>query len=162
MKTYILSFLVSIAIWTPSRGQDGSDILYGNVSQLDESYVGDFVHLDFYSRSFRGAVIDTIAIVVGDNPIKFIEHRRDNGFNNWFHEQYLESLESMDGLTIRIEKFRLEKITIDSVFVMVFLEYYKQGKVLSERSRQRITQFPKIIIAEVLVSAESHRRQKSR
>ncbi len=143
-------------------GQDGSDILYGKVDRLDESYLGDFVHLDFYNRSFRGIPIDTIAILVEGKLIEFVEHRKDDGFNNWFDRQYLESLEKTDGLTIRVVKCRLDKITRDSVFVTSFLEYYKDDKLLPERSKEIANEFPRTIIAEVLVSADSHRGQRER
>jgi hypothetical protein len=136
--------------------------LYGKVDRLDESYLGDFVHLDFYNRSFRGISIDTISILVEGKLIEFIEHRKDNGFNNWFDGQYLESLEKPDGLTIRVVKCRLDKITTDSVFVTSFLEYHEDDKLLPERSKEIANEFSKTIIAEVLVSADSHKGQRAR
>ncbi len=153
----LIIILVALTTWTPLRGQDGSDILYRAVDRLDESYIGDFVHLDFYSRSFRGIAIDTIAIVVEGKLTKFVEHRKDNGFNNWFDRQYLESLEKTDGLIIRVMKSRLDKITTDSVFVTSFLEYYRDDTLLPERSKEIANEFPRTIIAEVLVSADSHK-----
>jgi hypothetical protein len=162
MRIQLLTFLITLTTWTTLIGQDGSDILYKKVDWLDESYLGDFVHLDFYNRSFRGIAIDTIAIVVDGKLTMFVEHRKDNGFNNWFDRQYLESLEMTDGITIRVVKCRLDKITTDSVFVTSFLEYYKNDKLLPERSKEIASEFPKTIIAEVLVSADSHKGQKSR
>jgi hypothetical protein len=162
MRTQLLTFLITLISWTTLLGQDGSDILYGKVDRLDESYLGDFVHLDFYNRSFRGIPIDTIAILVEGKLIEFVEHRKDDGFNNWFDRQYLESLEKTDGLTIRVVKCRLDKITRDSVFVTSFLEYYKDDKLLPERSKEIANEFPRTIIAEVLVSADSHRGQRER
>lgn len=160
MKTQLIIILLALTTWTPLLGQDGSDILYRTVDRLDESYIGDFVHLDFYNRSFRGKAIDTIGIVVDGKLIKFTEHRKDNGFNNWFDRQYLESLEKTDGLIIRIVKSRLDKITADSVFVTSFLEYYKDDKLLEERTKEIENGFPRTIIAEVLVSADSHKGQR--
>lgn len=132
------------------------------LTKLDESYLGDFVHLDFNNRSFRGIAIDTIAILVEGKLIEFVEHRKDNGFNNWFDRQYLESLKKADGLTIRVVKCRLDKITTDSVFVTSSLEYFKDDKLLPERSKTITNEFPKTIIAEVLVSTDSHKGQGTR
>ena len=162
MRTQLLSFLITLITWTTLLGQDGSDILYKKVDQLDESYLGDFVHLDFYNRSFRGIAIDTIAIAVEGKLIKFVEHRKDNGFNNWFDRQYLESLEKTDGLTIRVVKFRLDRITTDSLSATSFLEYYKDDGLLPERSKEIANEFPRNIIAEVLVSGDSHKVQRPR
>ena len=162
MRTQLLIFLITLTIGTTLRGQDGSDILYGKVDRLDESYLGDFVHLDFYNRSFRAMAIDTISIVVEGKLIKFVEHRKDNGFNNWFDRQYLESLEKTDGLTIKVVKCRLDKMTTDSVFVTSFLEYFKDEKLLPHRSNEIANEFPRTIIAEVLVSEDSHKRQGAR
>ena len=162
MKTQLVVILLALTIWTPLLGQDGSDILYGTVDGLDESYIGDFVHLDFYNRSFRGKAIDTIGIVVEGKLIKFVEHRKDNGFNNWFDRQYLESVEETDGLIIRIVKSRLDNITANSVFVTNFLEYYKDDKLMPERTKEIENEFPRAIIAEVLVSADNHKRQRSK
>jgi hypothetical protein len=155
MKTLLL-FLITLTSWTTLYGQDGSDILYSRVNQLDESYIGDFVHLDFYRRSFHGINIDTVTIVIDQNPIKFIEHREDTGFNNWFQGQYLESLKKIEGFDIRVVKCRLDKISKDSVFVTAFLEYYKGDKLVPEMSKEVQNEFSRKIIAEVLVSEKSH------
>lgn len=162
MRTQLVTFLITLTTWINLFGQDGSNILYGKVDRLDESYLGDFVHLDFYNRSFRGVPIDTIAIVVEGKVIKFVEHREDNGFNNWFERQYLESLEKTDGLIIRVVKCRLDRITADSVFVTSFLEYYRDDKLLTERPKEITNEFPRDIIAEVLVSADSHNGQRAK
>jgi hypothetical protein len=162
MKTQILISFIMLITWTTLLGQDGSDILYGTIDKLDKSYIGDFVHLDFHHRSFRGKSIDTVSILVDHKPTKFVEHRKDNGYNNWFSRQYLESADKADGLTIRIVKSRLDKITADSVFVTNYLEYYKDNKLLTERSREIESEFPRTIIAEVLVSEESHKGQRDR
>jgi len=77
MKTQALIFLITWTSWTSLLGQDGSDILYGTVDKLDKSYIGDFVHLDFYKKSFRGKPVDTITIKVENKSIRFVERRRD-------------------------------------------------------------------------------------
>jgi hypothetical protein len=160
MKSQLLIFLFVTTSWTALRGQDGSDILYTSVEGLDESYIGDFVHLDFYNRSFRAKSIDTVAIMVDGMPIKFVERRVDSGLNNWFQRQYLESLEKSNGVSIRIVKSRLDKITTNSVFVTNFLEYYKGDTILPERSKEIASEFQRTIIAQVLVSAARHNALK--
>lgn len=162
IRIFLLIFLTTLTTWTPLLGQDGSDILYGKVDQLDESFIGDFVHLDFYNRSFRGTYIDTITILVDNKPVKFVEHRRDNGYDNWFTGQYHQSLEKNDDLTIRVVKSRLDKVTIDSIFVTNYLEYYKDGKLISDKSKQIASEFSRDIIVEVLVSEDSHRNHTKR
>jgi len=132
---FIFLMLAASAI---SRGQDGSDILYTEVDRLSEPHIGVFVHLDFHNRSFAQSSIDTVSIAVDGMAIKFIEHRRDDGLNNWFRRQYLESLEKIDGVEIRVVKSRLEAITSDSVFVTNFLEYYANDKLIPERSMEKL------------------------
>jgi hypothetical protein len=102
MKTQLLSFLIALTSWTTLLGQDGSDIIYGTVGKLDQSFIGDFVHLDFYSKSFRGTPVDTIIIKIENSSMKFVERRKDNGFNNWFNEQCLESVDKVQGREIRL------------------------------------------------------------
>lgn len=160
MKILTIIVLTVLISGTTLFGQDGSDILYGTVDELDDSYIGDFVHLDFYNRSFRGRQLDTVAIEIDGRPLKFVEHRKDDGFNNWFRRQYLESVKGTDDFTIRIVKSRLDKITADSISVTNYLEYYHQDKIVPEKSREIRSEFSRDIIAEVLVSADSHKGRR--
>ena len=160
MGTKVLVFILVMTASISLRGQDGSDILYGPVNRLDESYLRDFVHLDFYSRSFRGTSVDTITIILNNKPILFKEHRQGNGYDNWFSQQFLVSCEKVDGLTIRIAKSRLDSITSKSIFVTNFVEYYENDKILPDRSTEAASEFSKKIIAEVLVSEASHKKKK--
>ena len=155
MKFAAIVYLVLVTT-TASYGQDGSDILYAKVNKLDNSYIGDFVHLDFYNRSFGGKIIDTVLVTVDNKPIKFFEHRQDNGFNNWFRGQYLQSVNLDADEYIRIVKSRLDKITADSITVTNYMEYYVKEKPITAKAREISATFPCGIIAEVLVSAESH------
>ena len=157
MKTQLLIFVFTLTSLTTLLGQDGSDILYGAVDKLDKSYIGDFVHLDFYNKSYRGTTLDTITIKLENKSMKFVERRRDNGYNNWFNEQYLESVDKVDGQKIKIVKSRLDKITTDSVFVTNYLEFFTGDKL--EKKEEFQSKFPRTIIAAVLVSADSHKRQ---
>jgi hypothetical protein len=157
MKFRILIFLAALTSWCQLWGQDGSDILYRTVDKLDKSYIGDFVHLDFNNKSFHGAPTDTITIKIDSRSVRFIERRSDNGFNNWFNEQYLESMDKIEGQTVKIAKSRLKKITTDSVFVTDYLEFFENDRLL--KSKEQENRFSKTIIAAVLVSAGSHKQQ---
>ncbi|MBI3221218.1 MAG: hypothetical protein HYZ44_17040 [Bacteroidetes bacterium] len=157
MKTQLIIFLITLTSATTLLGQDGSNILYGTVDKLDNSYIGDFVHLDFYNNSYRGTTLDTIAIEIEGKSMKFVERRRDNGNNNWFNQQYLESLDKVAGQKIKIVKLRLDKITTDSVFVTSYLEFFTVDKL--EKKKEVKNRFSRTIIAAVLVSANSHKRQ---
>ncbi|XLS27657.1 hypothetical protein ACJD0Z_10660 [Flavobacteriaceae bacterium M23B6Z8] len=56
MKRIILLIILSLTI--NAIAQDGSNIKYVSVSELDNSYAGKMVHLDFYNRSFGGLKFD--------------------------------------------------------------------------------------------------------
>jgi hypothetical protein len=142
------------------QAQDGSDIIYGKIDQLDSTFIGDFAHLDFYRRSFFGKDIDTVTIEIDEKPITFIEHRKDNGYNNWFNEQYLETAYKINGQTIRVVKCRLDSIMADSIYVTNYLEYYDNDNLVSDKSRQKTSVFPRDIIAEILISANYHNERK--
>lgn len=160
MKITSLMFLVASAIFNVVSAQDGSNILYRKTNQLNDSYLGDFIHLDFNTRSFLSRQIDTVTLMIDNKPIRFIEHRKDDGLNNWFDEQYLQSVEKINWHTIRITKSKLEKITKDSLFVTNYLSYYMGDTVIPEKAKEISGRYPKKIIAEVLVSEKSHRKKK--
>ena len=159
--TTILTLLTILTAWTTLQAQDGSDIMYGKIDQLDSSFIGDYAHLDFYRKSMFGRNIDTVTVDLDGQQIRFVEHRIDNGYNNWFKDQYLETLDKIDRLTIRIVKCRLDSITTDSFFVTNYLEYYDdKNNLIADKSRQIMSSFPRDIIAEVLISAKHHNERK--
>ena len=99
--------------------------------------------------------IDTVIINIDDKPIKFIEVRKDDGFNNWFSRQYLESVEGFDGQKIRISKCKIDDVTKDSISVTLYIEYYdSQKKLLAKKSKQQATSFKKDIISWILIKFE--------
>jgi hypothetical protein len=52
MKFPIL-FLINLIFFNLNiKAQDGSDIRYIDIENVDTSYIGKTVHLDFYNRSF--------------------------------------------------------------------------------------------------------------
>jgi len=156
---FILSILFTI-LSVATYSQDGSDIIYLKLNQLDKSYIGDTVQIDFYRRSFGGLKIDTVQLVVENIYVKFKEHRVDNGFNNWFSEQYLESIEKINGYTIRIRKLVLESFTSESTTFTLYFEFYTdKSKNVPVKTESIFVGFENKMIAEILVSAESHNRK---
>ena len=95
MKTLKITIIL-LSLWTSSFGQDGSDIRYFKIIGVDSSLVGQYIHFDFFNRSFRGQSIDTIAITIDNRPTRFIEIRKDNGYNNWFSQQSLQSIDKFE------------------------------------------------------------------
>ncbi|SDR97840.1 hypothetical protein [Winogradskyella sediminis] len=156
MKRIILLIILTFTI--NAIAQDGSDIKYVGINDIDDSYVGKLVHLDFYNRSFgafnldKKDLNDTINIQLENKNIEFKEHRVDNGFNNWFSQQYIESTKFVDGYKIRISMCKIKGIKSDSITVILFLEYRdKNGKTNSEKPNRLEYKFPKKILAEILV-----------
>src|SRR5437870_1108902 len=99
MKT--LKATVSLLLFCiRSFGQDGSDIRYISTFAVDSAFVGQFIHFDFYNRSFASHKTDTVTITIDEKPVKFREVRKDDGFNNWFFQQYLQSIGKVNGQTI--------------------------------------------------------------
>lgn len=154
MKT-LKATITFLLFWIHSYGQDGSDTRYFQTFAVDSSLVGQYIHFDFYNRSFASRKIDTVTITIDDKPIRFKEVRRDNGFNNWFSQQYLQSLDKVNDQIIRISQFKLDSVTPTSFLVTMYVDFYDvNGKLLSGRSRQMQYQFDKKDIVEVLVKSK--------
>jgi len=103
-----------------ASAQDGSDIIYRKVSELKTADVGSVVQIDFYNRNFalkRDRIGDSVKLRIAGREIQFKEHRNEDGFNNWFNEQYLES---RDG-KVRIREFKIESVEKDSIRVAAYL-----------------------------------------
>src|ERR1700690_3982461 len=92
----IITILAIVFISVTCLAQDGSDMRYIPIKKIDKSFIGKFAHLDFYNNSYYGAKLDTVLIIVDSKPIRFIEHRVDDGLNQWFSQQYLFSLDSLN------------------------------------------------------------------
>lgn len=154
MKTATIVTLL-LTIWTSSYGQDGSDIQYFKVEGVDSTLIGADIHFDFFNRSFGGRVFDTININVDNRTVKFVEIRKDNGYNNWFSQQGLQSVDKIDGLTIIISKFKLDSITSTTFHVTMFVDFYdSHKKILADKSGQIDYGFDKKDITEVLVKSK--------
>jgi hypothetical protein len=154
MKTLKFTILL-LSIWTTSYGQDGSDIRYFKTNGVDSSLVGQYVHIDFFKRSFHGRPIDTVTIIIDNRPTRFIEIRKDDGYNNWFFQQRLQSIDKLDGQTIKISKFKLDSITATSFQVTMYVDFYgSDNKLLDDKSQQIEYWFDKKDITEVLVKSK--------
>jgi|TARA_Y100001934_G_C11727157_1_gene484019 hypothetical protein len=156
MKRIIL--LITLIFTINVIAQDGSDIKYVGINDVDDSHIGKLVHLDFYNRSFgafnldKKDLNDTISIRLENKIVEFKEHRVDNGFNNWFSQQYIESTKFIDGYKIRISMCKIKEIKSDSISVILFLEYRdKNGKTNFEKPNRTEYEFPKKILTEILV-----------
>lgn len=146
----LLLLLFSIS----SFGQDGSDIRYYEISRVDKTIIRKYIQLDFFNRSFGGQTIDTIDIKIDNRLIKFVEVRNDNGNNNWFSEQSLQSIDEIDGLKMKISKFRLDSITPTSFKVKMYVDFYDGGnKIQLDKFREFEYWFSRKEIAEVLVKS---------
>lgn len=151
-----------------SFAQDGSDILYGKESSLNNSHVGKRIQVDFGRHSglnFRLSIdkkknrsLDTLYIVINGKSIPFIEHREDNGFNNWFGRQYLIRASNSENSSAKIPYFIIEKITKDRLFVRGFISYESMGS-----SIDTITPFQHAFlrtdIREILFDAKDFRKK---
>jgi hypothetical protein len=136
-------------------GQDGSDIRYFKFSDVNQSLIGQFIHIDFFNRSFAGGQIDTVSIIIDNKPTRFFEVRNDNGYNNWFSQQYLEAVQKVNGIIIRISKFKLETITSSSIQVTMYIDFYDgTNNQLPDKSIQYPYWFNKNDIVEVLIKSK--------
>ncbi|MEM8900747.1 MAG: hypothetical protein AAGC85_21715 [Bacteroidota bacterium] len=104
--------------------QDGSNIRYLKPEYLNKSFIGKSVHIDFGLRSFGGHSIDTITIIVEGKPIQFIEHREDNGYENWFERQYLIALPREDWTEVRLSHSTIDSISAEKIHLTSLLSYY--------------------------------------
>ncbi len=148
----ILITLLTLSIFC--NAQDGSDIRYFAPKAIDSSFIGKEVHLDFYRRSFGGLNIDTLTIVVDKNPIRYIEHRKDNGYNNWFNQQYLEALDTINGIHTTINSWTIQNVIKDSILVKPnFGLRFPKEYFIDERLFKESFWFSKNIINEILLKS---------
>lgn len=74
--------------------------------------------------SSRGQEADTLTINVHGQQMKFYEHRVDDGYNNWFTEQYLIAVTTEKQPKIRLESSKIDSLTTDRIYVISALGYY--------------------------------------
>jgi len=96
-----------------------------------------------------------MSIIIDGKPTRFVEHRIDDGYNSWFSQQYLQSVDQLNGQTIRISKFKLDSITAKSFKVTMYIDFYDPSlKLLTGKSKQVPYWFNKKDIIEVLVKSK--------
>ena len=133
---------------------------YIESEKLDDSYIGRKLHLDFNQRSFAmfgsNRPLDKVIINVNGKKVQFIEHRVDDGYNSWFSQQYLESVEEIESLKLRITEFELLKVNKESIVVKGFFNFInKQKQVLQQKSFTQELSFKKKDITEFLFKAKN-------
>jgi hypothetical protein len=155
MKFSISIFITLIFLNVSTRAQDGSDIRYIDIGNVDATYIGKTIHLDFYNRSFASRKRDSITILVNNNPITFLEHREDNGFNNWFSRQYFEEIKKTKSEHLRIIKSVVKEVTYDSVLVTsYFVLYSKDNYPVEGKSFTQDIWFKRNVLSQILVQSE--------
>jgi hypothetical protein len=154
MKFFSLFFINLFLTGLNAKSQDGSDMRYINIEDVDTSYIEKTIHIDFYNRSFASKKIDTITIMVNNKSVLFIEHREDAGFNNWFNRQYLESVERVGTEKLRIEMSVIKRVTKDSIFVTNYFNFYKpNGQPAHDGAFTHDYSFAKMNISEILLKS---------
>jgi len=124
MKRKIGLTVFGVFFLTCLIAQDGSNIKYYEPTNLDSSLIGKYCHVDFGKESFGGQAIDTIEIKVIGQKMKFYEHREDNGFNNWFNQQYLIRVDDKSQTSTRLQNSRIDSLTTDRIYLTSVLSYY--------------------------------------
>jgi hypothetical protein len=154
-------FILIWALCTFASAQDGSDMLYVKPDKLDKTYIGKLAHLDFGKRSFmvfdhggRKRHRDFIVVELDGTKYTFWEHRVDDGFNNWFTNQYLETTETIGGFRLRWTKNEILEIQDDSIRVKSYFAYVDiSGNAAPSKSLTKELVFKKSELAEVLIKA---------
>ena len=162
MRRALVSLTLLWATCGISYAQDGADMKYLKPSELGSSHVGRSAHLDFGTRSFAFAdhegekrPLSTVTIELDGRKYAFREHRVDDGFNNWFRDQYLESVEKIGGLRLRWVNNEILGIDPDWIRVKSHFVYVDAGGApLSGRSFHKDLRFKKSELAEVLIKAD--------
>lgn len=153
----LLFFVLAVSVFTVTA-QDGSDMRYLKVAEVTKAEIGKFVHFDFGERSFGSAFsntkrrIDRVTVNVDGKAIEFAEHREDDGFNNWFSRQFLESVARYDGKRLRIKYFELIDVSKNEFEAKAHFVYAnRDGKELPDGAFSRVVTFNRGAIVEVLV-----------
>jgi hypothetical protein len=151
--------LVILLVSCAAAAQESSDMSYVKPVDLNSSFVGKFVHLDFGNRSsFSGRRVrrgDTVEIKVKKDPVKFVELRFDDRSNAYFKEQYLETEKPINGINLRIARFQVKGVNHDKIKVRAYFDSYDlNGKLVENRSFTKDMSFRKSEIAEILVKKD--------
>ncbi len=142
-KIKLITFLI---ITNFINAQDGSDISYVDVNKIDSSLIGKYIQVDFYNK-FK---TDTINLKFKEF-VKFKEIRNNDGFNNWFSQQYLESINTKNGLKMRIQKMKLLDVSKESIKVKLFGHHYINEQEVFSRYKTEIKTINRKDIIQILV-----------
>ena len=158
MKSNIL--ILFFAFTLSLNAQDGSDIHYIDENKIDSNLVGKFIQIDFYENSFgsnkfKNIEADTIRIELNNEALEFVEIRNDNSYNNWFSEQYLETIKSIDKKKFRIEKMKVLAISADSINVKTFGHFfYENGEKENTEFSIDFVSFDRKNIFQILLNSK--------
>jgi len=161
MKKLYIILLIFISYWI--NAQDGSDIIYVDSKKVDSTLIGKLIQIDFYNKSFGSnkfsqVIADTVTIEFIEKQT-FKEIRNDDHYNNWFSEQYLESINEKEGLKLRIQKMKLLNISKDSITVKLFGHFFKNEKEVFSKYLTDTTKINRKDIYQILVDVNPPIRQ---
>ena len=149
MRTVLMAIIL-VTSSCVAFAQDGGDMNYLKPQEIDAKYVGRLTHIDFYrERSFarrytrykcENVDADKVSLEINGKQIEFIEHRCDDGLNNWFSEQYLETADK----SIRIREFKIISIDKETIRVRGYFNIKPFDKVFTIKKSD---------IAQLLVKA---------
>lgn len=160
MKSLVMTF-ITLFCAANLLAQDGGDICFVKVADINESDQGKFVHLDFGERSFlrpgEERKIEEVTLVIKGQEVVFREHIMYDHFNSWWDKQYLESVKPFQGRTLRITKFLLQQVLDREINVKAYFQYFDaedrptEGPLVAE-----VLSIPKNRIVEVLFKIGSN------
>ncbi|RYF89203.1 MAG: hypothetical protein EOO00_10245 [Chitinophagaceae bacterium] len=134
-----------------SYAQDGSDMIRVSVDSA-QNYINRPVHLDFGRKSRRNYNIDTFAISVNRTDIRLVEVIGGNHLNHWFFQQWLQSIDSIESVHLRLIQSTITSVTDDSIRVVNYFNFYdKAGVPLLPQPFQDAKSFSKGFVAQIHV-----------
>ena len=144
-----------ISCW--ANAQDGSDIIYIDAEKIDSSLIGKLIQIDFFNKSlgsnkFPQVIADTVKLDFIEKQ-NFKEIRNDDHYNNWFSEQYLETINEKNTLKLRIQKMKLLNISKDSITIKLFGHYFKNQQEVFSKYLTDTTKINRKEIYQILVDA---------
>ena len=152
MKEKLVLVLILAGLSFNVKAQDGSDIMYWDEHEIDSTLVGEFIQIDFGRNSFGGLQIDTVNIPFEGEELRFKEFRQDTGFNNWFVNQYLESIKRFKGKRLRIEKMNVLAVDETSISVRLYARFFdSQGQAEETGFMMQLATFDRSSIHQILV-----------
>lgn len=146
-----------------AHGQDGSDIRYVKLDELTEKDIGRLIHLDHQTRSWAFADylgkkrdLSKIEIEIDGKKIAFREHRVDDGYNNWFKQQYMISEKRFGNYYLRLIYSRLTAVNQTTIETEAHFAYFDDnGQEVKDRSFIQSLKFKKSSLSEILINEKN-------